>query len=69
MKTNIIITSAIAAMTAMLAVSSVAASADPDKLEHAISNLLTNALKYARTKNGISCGNGRICIENDCAEI
>ena len=44
-------------------------SADPDKLEHAVSNLITNALKYAQTKISISCGNGRICIENDCTDI
>ncbi|NLT10641.1 MAG: hypothetical protein GXY08_14255 [Ruminococcus sp.] len=41
-------------------------SADPDKLEHAISNLLTNALKYARTKICVSCSSEGFCISNDC---
>ena len=44
-------------------------SADPDKLEHAISNLLTNALKYAQTYIRISCGEGMLCIANDCAAL
>lgn len=44
-------------------------SADPDKLEHAVSNLLTNALRYAQTHIQISCGKGIILIENDCMEI
>ena len=44
-------------------------SADPDKLEHAVSNLLTNALKYARSEIRISCGSGRVCIENDCEPL
>jgi signal transduction histidine kinase len=43
--------------------------ADPEKLEHAISNLLTNALKYARTEIRISCGGGVIRIENDCEPL
>ncbi|MBQ6180921.1 MAG: HAMP domain-containing histidine kinase [Ruminococcus sp.] len=43
--------------------------ADPDKLEHAISNLLTNALKYARTKISVSCGSGGFCISNDCEPL
>lgn len=44
-------------------------SADPDKLEHAVSNLLTNALKYARTKISVACGNGTITISNDCEKL
>ncbi len=44
-------------------------SADPDKLEHAVSNLLTNAVKYAQTRIQISCGKAMILIENDCTEI
>lgn len=44
-------------------------SADPDKLEHAVSNLLTNALKYAQTYIAISCGDGMLRISNDCKEI
>ena len=44
-------------------------SADLDKLEHAVSNLLTNALKYAKTHIQICCGNGSILIKNDCTEI
>ncbi len=44
-------------------------SADPDKLEHAVSNLLTNALKYARTKIKVSCGSEGFCISNDCEPL
>ena len=44
-------------------------SADPDKLEHAVTNLLTNALKYARTKIVISCGGGVFRIANDCDSL
>ena len=44
-------------------------SADPGQLEHALTNLLTNALKYARTEIRISCGGGLICIENDCDSL
>ena len=44
-------------------------SADPDKLEHAISNLITNALKYAKKGIRISCGKGEIRIENDCDSL
>lgn len=45
------------------------ASADPLQLEHALTNLLTNALKYAQTQIRISCGEGKIIIENDCAPL
>ena len=41
-------------------------SADPDKLEHALSNLITNSLKYAKNGIHISCGKGEIRIGNDC---
>ena len=44
-------------------------SADPDKLEHAVTNLLTNALKYAKTKITVSSGDGKVCIANDCEAI
>ncbi|MBQ6039842.1 MAG: HAMP domain-containing histidine kinase [Oscillospiraceae bacterium] len=44
-------------------------SADPGKLEHAVSNLLTNALKYAQTYIRISCGDGFIRISNDCTAL
>ena len=44
-------------------------SADSNKLEHAVSNLLTNALKYAQTKISVFCGDGEIRIANDCAPL
>ena len=44
-------------------------SADPDKLDHAVSNLITNSLKYARSRIDISCGNGRFSIQNDCEDL
>ena len=44
-------------------------SADPDKQEHAVFNLLTNAVKYAQTYIQITCGKGMILITNDCTEI
>ena len=40
--------------------------ADPDRMEHAISNLLTNAVKYARTRLSIRLENGTLSIQNDC---
>ena len=44
-------------------------SADTEKLEHAVSNLLTNALKYAKTEIHISCDSSSITIENDCEPL
>ena len=44
-------------------------SADPEKLEHAVSNLLTNALKYAKTEIRITLGSNCLRIENDCEPI
>ena len=52
-----------------LELSEMAVMADPDKLDHAISNLLTNALKYAQTQIRISCGDGIVIIENDCEQL
>ncbi|MBR4627500.1 MAG: HAMP domain-containing histidine kinase [Ruminococcus sp.] len=52
-----------------LELSEMAVMADPDKLDHAISNLLTNALKYAQTQIRISCGDGTVIIENDCEQL
>ena len=43
--------------------------ADPEKLEHAVSNLLTNALKYAKTEIRITCDSTKLCMENDCEPI
>ena len=43
--------------------------ADPEKLEHALSNPLTNALKYARTDIRITCDSGHLRIENDCEPL
>lgn len=39
--------------------------ADPDKLEHAISNLITNAIKYANNKINITYSDNRLTIWND----
>ena len=44
-------------------------SADPEKLEHAVSNLLTNALKYAKTEICITSDSTILRIENDCEPI
>ena len=44
-------------------------SADPDRLEHAISNLLTNAVKYAKSRLSIQLENGLLTIQNDCDAI
>ncbi|MBR6173659.1 MAG: HAMP domain-containing histidine kinase [Eubacterium sp.] len=41
-------------------------SADPDRLEHAISNLLTNAVKYAKTKLSLAMNERVLIIQNDC---
>jgi len=53
------------ALAVSLALEPMTVSADPDKLGHAVSNLLVNALKYAKTEIRISCGGGVIRIEND----
>lgn len=47
----------------------VTVSADPEKLEHAVSNLLTNALKYAKTEICITSDSTILRIENDCEPI
>ena len=39
--------------------------ADPDKLEHAISNLITNAIKYADSKIEIAYSSNKLTIWND----
>ena len=39
--------------------------ADPDKLEHAISNLITNAIKYADKRIEIDYTDNRLSIWND----
>ena len=44
-------------------------SADPDKLDHAVSNLITNSLKYALSRIEISCGGNCFRIQNDCEEL
>ena len=41
-------------------------SADPDRLEQAISNLITNAVKYAKSRLNISLQYKTLIIENDC---
>ena len=56
-------------LTVKLDLNEMKVSADPDKLDHAVSNLITNALKFARTEIGVSCGNGVIRIENDCEPL
>lgn len=43
--------------------------ADVEKLEHAVSNLLINAIKYAKTQISISCSCNKLCISNDCAPL
>ena len=47
----------------------VTVSADSDKLDHAVSNLLTNAFKYAKTKIMISCQEEAVRISNDCDPV
>ena len=44
-------------------------SADPDRLEQGISNLITNALKYAKSRLSIKLENGLLMIQNDCDYI
>lgn len=44
-------------------------SADPDRLEQAISNLLTNAVKYAQSFLDISFDGKVLSVQNDCNEI
>lgn len=44
-------------------------SADVEKLEHAVSNLFINAIKYAKTQISISCSSKKLCISNDCSPI
>ena len=44
-------------------------SADPDRLEQAISNLITNAIKYAKSRLAIKLDNGLLTIQNDCDQI
>ena len=56
-------------LSAELSLDTMTVSADPVKLEHAVSNLLTNALKFAETRISVTCGNGSIRIENDCEQI
>ena len=42
---------------------------DVDKLEHAVSNLLINAVKYAKNYISVSCSSNMICISNDCEPL
>lgn len=43
--------------------------ADPDRLDHAVSNLITNALKYAKHNIGLAFDGRVLYIYNDCEEI
>ncbi len=52
-----------------LGLSDIKVEADAERLEHAISNLLINAIKYAQTRIEISCSSKSICISNDCPPI
>ena len=52
-----------------LELSEVKVNADADKLEHSVSNLLLNAIKYAKTQIIITCDCKNICISNDCAPM
>ena len=54
---------------ANLSLEEITVSADPDKLEHAVSNLITNAVRYARSYISVSCKDNIIRIENDCEPI
>ena len=57
------------ALDVKLELSEIKVSADVDRLEHAISNLLMNAVKYAHTKIAVSCTKEGISISNDCAPL
>ena len=57
------------ALDVKLELSEIKVSADVDRLEHAISNLLMNAVKYAQTKVAVSCTKEGISISNDCAPL
>ena len=48
-----------------LALSPCKVSADPDRLEQAITNLITNALKYAKSSLFIKLENGQLRMQND----
>ena len=52
-----------------LALSPCKVSADPDRLEQAITNLITNALKYAKSSLFIKLENGQLRMQNDCEYI
>ena len=52
-----------------LSLSPMTISADPDRLEHAFANLLTNAVKYAKSRLSIQLENGLLTIQNDCDAI
>ena len=52
-----------------LALSPCRVSADPDRLEQAITNLITNALKYAKSSLFIKLENGQLRMQNDCEYI
>ena len=43
--------------------------ADPDRLEQAISNLLTNAIKYAKSCLSVTLKEHFLTIQNDCADL
>ncbi len=43
--------------------------ADPAQLEHAVTNLFTNAMKYAVSRIRVTCRPGEISIWNDLAEV
>lgn len=43
--------------------------ADPEQLEHAVTNLMTNAVKFAASRIEIASDGGAIRIWNDCEPI